>query len=395
MDDLKNKLTILLAKDEWSDEDKRWMADYLKEHGEAELQEILRTQFESGVSDQHSPEDSLGILQAIHQKAGIEEIERTGVILSLKKFLVAASAVAIVSLAAYFFWGKSVAEPEDSKLTEIVTDVLPGGNKAILMLDDGSSIVLDEAGDGMLTQQGGVQIEKNGDRVNYRTTDERNRKQVFNTVITPRGGVYNINLSDGTKVWLNTASSIRFPALFPENERVVEITGEVYFEVAPKKETGINIPFIVKITGANGEGGEVNVLGTHFNINAYTDESSVVTTLFEGAVEYKNSNYSRRLMPGQQSVFSKNEGIRIATSQRIADVIAWKNGSFQFYGSNLEDMLRQLARWYDVDIVYDRKVSDKFYAEIPMHTMLSDALKALELTDLVKFKIENKKVIVY
>lgn len=392
MEDQKQKLIVLLAKQEWTNEEKQWFSNYLHQFGEQELESILHEQFEEDKHAQLSLENPAAVLNEIHSRAGMVAPQKASVF-SLKKWFAAAAVVAAVVLGGYTFFIRQtpLTETPEKVKTVLATDVSPGGNKALLLLDDGSSIALDEAIDGTLTKQEGVTIEKDGERVNYRATNEAGNKIVYNTVITPRGGMYNIELSDGTKVWLNTASSIRFPALFPQTERVVEVSGEVYFEVASQKTDNHKVPFVVKVKN----GGEIKVLGTHFNVMAYADEPSVVTTLFEGQVEYSNNGEAKMLAPGQQSVFSEQGGIEVVNNLRLADVIAWKNGFFQFYGANLEDMLKQLGRWYDVEVQYNRKISDKFYADIPMNTMLSDALKALELTELVRFTIEGKKIIVY
>jgi ferric-dicitrate binding protein FerR (iron transport regulator) len=192
-------------------------------------------------------------------------------------------------------------------------------------------------------------------------------------------------LPDGSQVWLNAASSLRFPTTFAGKERRVEITGEVYFEVAKNKA----MPFIVSVYGA-----EIQVLGTHFDVMAYNDEPAFKTTLLEGSVKFvKDGNYTM-LKPGQQSQLTKSGQLKVVSNVNLTTEVAWKNGFFDFEGLNFETIARQLSRWYNVEVIYDKKIDDLFYAEIPRNTKLSDVLKALELTGKVHFEIEGTKIIV-
>jgi len=401
--DLDNKLTELLAKHTLTEEEKQWLLDYLENTGSEELQETLQRPLAAGVQpgENTSLYDPAEMLQLIHEKAGITPPrKKTLVIRFWKQGLVAASVISFFLLLGYFLSPEDprqqVVRVNDTKNRKTGQDIPPGANKATLLLDDGSNVVLDDAENGILARQGNVNIVKSGEKINYQPASTTTGKPAYNTIITPRGGQYAIELSDGTKAWLNAASSLRFPALFGTEERMVEITGEVYFEVAPMVKAGSKdkVPFTVKINPAAGNGGEVNVLGTHFNIMAYPEENEVRTTLLEGSVVYNNNGSSKKLVPGQQSVFSSQEGMKVLENVKVNDVIAWKNGFFHFEGCDLEVILRQLSRWYDADVVFNRKINDRFYADIPMNTMLSDALKALELTGVVRFTIENGKIVV-
>lgn len=272
-------------------------------------------------------------------------------------------------------------------------DIDPGGNKALLTLADGSVILLDSASNGLLSTQGNIRVEKLANgllsyNVNGKILTE-NDDAFYNTITTPRGGQYQVTLSDGTKVWLNAASSIRFPVLFTGTERKVEITGEAYFEVARNER----IPFKVKAVSA-----DVEVLGTHFNVNAYDDEANIKTTLLEGKVKVAlNSGMSQAgnyLLPGQQASITKSGAISIFNNADIEEVMAWKNGRFQFKSADLRSILRQIARWYDVEVVYKGNVDLHFTGQLTRNDKVSKVFEKLELTGEVQFRVEGRKIIV-
>jgi transmembrane sensor len=299
--------------------------------------------------------------------------------------------------AAYLFFNQNTAIlARDKKLsatTRTVNDITPGGNKAILTLADGSVIILDSAASGILSTQGSIKIEKSDDgsliyKLNGKIVTEKD-ESFYNTIVTPRGGQYQITLSDGTKVWLNAASSIRFPVVFTGTERRVEVTGETYFEVAKNKR----LPFKVKALGS-----EVEVLGTHFNINAYDDEASIKTTLLEGKVKIslpfaaiQSANY---LLPGQQSDINKSGKIRILENADTEEAVAWKNGRFQFKSADINSILRQISRWYDVDIIYKGSTNLHFTGQLTRNENVSKVFEMLALTGEIHYKIEGKKIIV-
>jgi ferric-dicitrate binding protein FerR (iron transport regulator) len=268
-------------------------------------------------------------------------------------------------------------------------DIPPGTNKATLILGDGSVVTLDSAGNRVISQ-GGTAIRQQGGQLQY---DARGAaaEVTYNTLATPNGGQFKVRLPDGTQAWLNAASSIRYPTTFSGEKRVVEITGEVYLEVARQQ----GHPFVVQIKTASGSGGEVEVLGTHFNINAYNDEPLIKTTLLEGSVKVTTGNgrYSV-LRPGQQSAVNSSGAINILEQVNIGAVIAWKQGYFSFAQTDLRSVMRQIGRWYDVEIVYEGAVPDKkFGGAIPRDSPASEVLKILEVSG-VHFRIEGKKIVV-
>lgn len=273
-------------------------------------------------------------------------------------------------------------------------DVAPGGNKAMLTLADGTNVILDSANNGLISHQGNTRVQKLSNgllvyTINGKQVTEK-EEAFYNTISTPRGGQYQVTLADGTKVWLNAASSIRFPVVFTGSERKVVITGEAYFEVAKNKD----MPFRVNANNA-----EIEVLGTHFNINAYEDEPSLKTTLLEGSVKVSVSpsatdQISKYLVPGQQAGILKSGKISVINNADIEETMAWKNGRFQFESSDLKTILRQIARWYDVDIEYRGNVNLHFTGQLTRNEYVSKVFEKLELTGEVHFKIEGKKIIV-
>jgi ferric-dicitrate binding protein FerR (iron transport regulator) len=273
-------------------------------------------------------------------------------------------------------------------------NILPGANKAVLTLADGSEVVLDNAANGMLAQQNNVQVVKSKDgELKYQSGNSDGQTAIaYNMLSTPRGGQYKIALPDGSTVWLNAASSIRFPTAFTGNERKVEITGEAYFEV--KKNAAM--PFIVKMNN----GTIVKVLGTHFNVNAYDDEEAVKTTLLEGSVKVSATgpgsagSESAILKPGEQISVSHSSQLSQPIPVQTDEVMAWKNGLFQFNNVTIETVMRQVARWYDVQVVYERDVSQElFRGKIYRNAEISQLLTILELSG-AHFKIQGKKIIV-
>lgn len=273
-------------------------------------------------------------------------------------------------------------------------DIPPGGSKALLTLSDGSVIVLDSASIGNIAQQGGTKILKvDAGSLAYQGND-LSGQTAYNTISTPRGGQYQIVLPDGSKVWLNAASSIKFPTAFTGNERVVEMTGEAYMEIAANAKQS----FVVKAGGT-----VIQVLGTSFNVNAYEDESSVRTTLIRGSVRLSAVGISSGrpagsviLKPGQQAdvLQGPDKKIQVQAAPDMEQTLAWKNGFFIFNDVTIQAVMRQLARWYDLEVVYEGNVDQLFHATIPRNVPISRILKALELTKSVRFKIDGRKVTV-
>jgi ferric-dicitrate binding protein FerR (iron transport regulator) len=308
-----------------------------------------------------------------------------------RRYAVAACMVLLLGYGAYHLFIQPSPKPEiaqkESAVRSEKKEVLPGGNRAILTLANGTAIVLDSAGNGELARQGSTRIVKldNG-QLAYHTKGNQDAEVMYNTMTTPRGGQYKLILPDGTAVWLNAASSIRYPTAFTGKQRQVDITGEAYFEVAPDKA----MPFIVMVNKTQ----KIEVLGTHFNVNAYDDETSINTTLLEGSVKVVQGDRDRILAPGQQAQVDKKGGFSVIPNANTEAAVAWKNGVFLFDHSNVQSVMRQLARWFDMEVEYrGQPTSDLFGGDIRRSLPLTKVFHFLEKSQ-VHFSIEGKKIIV-
>ncbi|ARS40031.1 hypothetical protein CA265_10380 [Sphingobacteriaceae bacterium GW460-11-11-14-LB5] len=300
----------------------------------------------------------------------------------VKRFAIAASIILCFSLGLYFIVQRNATSL--TAKTEL-KDILPGGHQAVLTLADGTVVDLDDAKNGQIANQNGIIIRKakNG-QLEYIIKEIPNAAAISgsNTIATPRGGQYQVSLPDGTKVWLNAATTLKYPYAFAKNERVVELNGEAYFEVS-KDHTR---PFRVKTDAQT-----VEVLGTHFNVNAYGDEPMVKTTLLEGAVKVSAASATVNLHPGEQSQFNAYNA-RLSVNQQV-DIdkeMAWKNNIFSFDNDDLQTVMRQISRWYDVDVVYQGKIRpEKYVGEIPKNSNLAEVFKILELNH-VHIEVKGK-----
>ncbi len=305
-------------------------------------------------------------------------------------FLVAASVIFLLAAALVFnsiIKSSEQSLPENILLSEYKNDVAPGTQKALLVLSDGRKISLDGSGLENKIKQGRTEVVNEDGSLIYNTGSTHDEAELFNTLLTSRGETYPLILSDGTKVWLNSASSIRFPVAFKGKKRKVEITGEAYFEVAHNAD----MPFQVMISGM-----EVQVLGTHFNINGYEDEGGIKTTLLEGSVKVSTKNSSMLIAPGEQTISNNATGkIILKRNVDIEEALAWKNGKFIFQNANLNEIIRQLEKWYDVTFENQGKSgTDEFVGIISRDVNISQIIQMLEKTGNVKFEIQGKKIIV-
>ena len=298
------------------------------------------------------------------------------------------AALVIMLVTAAYFWiqpGKKT-EQQLSGNGELKKNIQPGSTGGLLMLADGNTLVLDSLEDGLVAVQNGSNVVLTDGRLAYTKTTEADPGASFNTLVTPKGRQFQLLLPDGSRVWLNAASSLRYPTAFNGKERKVEITGEAYFEI----RTNADMPFTV-----NAGKTEVRVLGTSFNINAYEDEPVINTTLLEGRVQVKTYNRSQLLRPGQQAlVAEQGKTIQLVKDADIESVIAWKNGLFSFRDARIEQVMRQLARWYNVEVRYEGPVPEhSFVGKISKSYDLSEALEVLKASD-VNFRIENDTIVI-
>ena len=333
-----------------------------------------------------------GTFNAIKAKLDSEKINVVAPVVPLMKrnwFRLAAAAVFVLAvIGVYLLVNQHPVELPVANNQHQTNDILPGGNKAVLTLSNRSDINLENVSNGTIVTEGSTKISKlNEGQLVYNILEEKPTQVLYNSVTTPRGGQYQLLLSDGSKVWLNSASSIRFPVSFAGDTRRVEISGEAYFEVAKDP----SMPFKVDVHGKN----EIEVLGTHFNINSYADEGSITTSLLEGSVKVTSlkTGESKLIIPGQQA-HVKTDG-QITINKADPDkVMAWKNGYFNVDGADTKTVMQFISRWYDVDVVYEGAIPQReFGGEIEKNLKLSQVLTILEKND-VHFKLDGKKLVV-
>jgi transmembrane sensor len=323
-------------------------------------------------------------------------------------FRVGIAAAILVVIGLIVFWVQTRKETKPDIVQETKPahndDAAPGGFKARLTLADGSTVVLDSAGIGKLAEQGNMAVINKDGRLSYQPSTGKSTAIIYNTLSTGKGEIYSLSLSDGSRVWLNAASSVRYPVTFTGNERIVEITGEAYFEVAHDATK----PFKVKAGGM-----ETEVLGTRFNINSYSDEAMIRTTLLEGSVKVssmvngqlsKDKEFAAVLKPGEQAILAGHSprhgghALTIDHSPDLEEVLAWKDGKFVFNDVAIEEVMRQLERWYDVEIIYGDNIRNKSFhinGQISRYSNASKTLEMLEATGWLHFKIAGKKITVW
>jgi ferric-dicitrate binding protein FerR (iron transport regulator) len=315
--------------------------------------------------------------QRIHQRLMVSIAKPKVFVLRPARWWAAAAVLVLLAAGGMYYLRES---PKSSTIT---AGIMPGSNKATLTLADGSVVNLDSTGTGMFLKQGHTKVEKTASgEVVYKSDKATETTVSYNVLRTPRGGQFKVILPDGTAVWLNAASSIRYPVAFTAKERTVSITGEAYFEIAPDAAK----PFSVSVNDM-----KVTVLGTHFNINAYTDEHTINTTLLEGAVLVQTGSGSRRLAPGQQArVKPGSNEIEYLKQTNVNSAIAWKNGYFSFNDEDIPTVMRQLARWYNIEVTYtDKSPEGTFTGEIG-RTLTQDQLFKILSRAGIHFKIEGE-----
>jgi transmembrane sensor len=355
-------------------------------------------------SDEHTVETLLEEAWLSYQPAEVMETQKADAMLRTilapapQQTIVRSLWLRVASIAALFIlvaWGVYTVvnkPPEPSPVAVTATpavtdDVAPGREGAILTLASGEQVVLDSGASGNLLELNGMALNAGNGSLQVKG-EAHVESVVYHTMSTPRGRQYALVLADGSKVWLNAASSIRFPSAFIGGERRVEITGEAYLEVAPAALRDDHAPFIVSVNGV-----EVNVMGTHFNINAYPEESSLKTTLLEGKVEVSRNGKSVILKPGQQAAFAADNKLEVKHVD-VEEVIACKNGYFKFNQTDMASLMRQAALWYDITVRYKGPVpNESFSGMLSRSVNLKQFLKILEYSR-VHAHIEGKTVII-
>ncbi|MBO9613064.1 MAG: DUF4974 domain-containing protein [Dyadobacter sp.] len=309
--------------------------------------------------------------------------------------LAAASVVLFLVYGGYRWFNSRKPAPQVAVMHSVYGDDAPaGGNRASLTLADGRTYDLNTITERNLLVQPGTTIDKSKGEVIYGKNGVNDGAVAYNVLRTPLGGQYKIVLPDGSKAWLNAGSSLKYPTAFKGDRRDVEMTGEVYFEIEPDKAR----PFLVRVAdkNRNGKDMEITVLGTHFNISSYGDEPTMQTTLLEGSVRVKKDEVTKVLTPGQQARVVTGEAVHDIAVNTVdtESVVAWKEGRFEFNG-NIREIMRQISRWYDLDVKYEGNVERKSFAgTISRKNNVSEVLKMLEMTGGIQFRIDDRKITV-
>ncbi|HEX8023747.1 FecR family protein [Mucilaginibacter sp.] len=371
---------------------------YLRgEHTPEEEILIKKYQFDNGLLDEHLANidiaDQERLRALLHHKLQASLNIRETPVVRMRRWPYAAAAAVLLFATAGIYIIKSNKKGQGNQvaITSNIAknEIRPGSDKAVLTLANGNTITLGDAQNGVLSKQGNAAISKSGNGIVISKSNGNKKPEAdnaMNTIAIPRGGKYNITLADGTKVWLNSASALSFPAAFTGTERKVTLTGEAYFEVAKNKA----MPFKIDVNGKE----VVEVLGTHFNISAYTDEQSISTTLLEGSVKINYRNRSTLIKPGQMAVNDSGEGVTVKQAN-IEEVMAWKNDSFIFNNDNIIAIMKKISRWYDVDVVFKGDMTNiNLYGNFSRSKGLASLLKNIELVNKVRFVTEERRVTV-
>jgi transmembrane sensor len=393
---------------ELTPEDKILLAEMIRE---PQYEQVLdRFAREIMLSDEftglESPRIKAGILENLEVRMKLLEDQRMtgqrmplrrGRIVPVMRYAAAAMIGLLMLGGGYLLWHHYSDNRRMAKLGQVAHAVIPGHNGAILTLSNGSQIVLDSIHKGIVTEEGKAKIVKGEGGLAYQDGAVENQI-LYNTLSTPRGRQYQLTLADGTRVWLNAGSSIRFPTSFPGNVREVSITGEVYLEVAQNAGK----PFTITTGGM-----KVEVLGTSLDINAYPDEENHKATLLEGKIRVSGNVKGGEkedvsgegsgiiLKPGQQAQLSKGDELKIIDNVDPGEVLAWKNGFFQFNGASIQTIMHELSRWYDVEVVYDGVIpKHSFVGRMGRDYNLSEVLTVLGTSGDVHFRIEGRRIIV-
>lgn len=385
MSDTNNHIAVLLIKR---------LSGELTDFEELELKQwIQQSEDNRKVADEFLKNDSFkeGLRDLMQKETIWERIQeqinlRSGKVIRVnwyKRIAIAASVFLVFGLSAYLAFFQKSDRNKGQEVTK-TADINPGGYKARLILSDGRSIILDSAADGELAQQGNTSVLNKNNQLVYESSAHLGTVE-YNTLATGRAEMYSLTMADGTKVWLNSESSIYFPVAFNDKERRVEVIGEVYIQVAKNPSK----PFIVSANGL-----EVLALGTEFNLNSYKDEDGISTTLVEGTVKVSKGGINTILQPGQQTKLIRNGQFTPPASINIDEITGWRNGWFHFESADLKTILRQFARWYNVEVVYEGPVKNrKFFGIVKRSSSLSTVLEILHDNDII-FRIDGKKLIV-
>jgi transmembrane sensor len=370
-----------LADNSITGEEKNEMMAYLHAHPGDDLSAAAGESFLA--ANEHIPTDFTPYEHIARDISGLDRAPmRRARVLSLlrPRWVAAAAFILIAGYGAFTLLRKPADKPQVAQQI----DVQPGREGAILTRGDGSTVVLDSLHAGEITEHNGARMQVQQGQVSYANATASNAENVYNTITTPNARTFHLLLQDGTEIWLNAGSSVTYPVVFTGKERKVKITGEAYFEVA----TAAGRPFLVNVN----DRAEVEVLGTHFNVNAYADEAVIKAALLEGAIRVRSGEaHTAVLKPGQQAVIGK-EGVSVAPAD-AEEVNAWRNGLFHFRKASVPDMMRQVARWYDVEVRFEGTIPERtFSGDIERKLSLQQVLDILRVTR-INYTIDNQKQI--
>lgn len=336
--------------------------------------------YAQGTQFSNSPAELKKALKKIHRKAGIHDQYRNTRIVALT------SIAASILLLIYFQFLK--VSPSENNFDEPqVQSIVPGSNKAVLILADGSEHDL-SSGQNTVIDADGAEIKNTGTKLEYTSKIGSAAGIKFNTLKIPRGGEYFLVLSDSTKVWLNSETILHFPVQFASDIRTVELTGEAYFEVAKNE----NIPFVVKSSDQ-----QIRVLGTQFNVSSYPDDQNICTTLVEGKVEISLNSSPETILtlkPNEQCLLARNNSQMVKKSVDVSPYIAWKDGRFVFQDQPLQEIMKTLSKWYDVEVIFENEADKelRFTGNLERYAEFGGILAKIERTNEVEFEIVNNVI---
>ncbi|MGN6419263.1 MAG: FecR domain-containing protein [Pseudobacter sp.] len=382
----KNEILSRYARRQVSPEEQQAFQEWMQTLDQQEL-DVLIDDYAAIVAALPDLEESADtrLLLSIHQEIAMKEFEEAGPTVPRipfwRSWRAAAAAIIVLTLSVTaFFWLRNYPQQLAEEKTTPAKEIAPGKSGAILTLADGSQMVLDSANNGILAKQNGSVISMQNGQLVYGSSAEGAKGIEYNTMSTPRGRQFEITLPDGTHVWLNAASSIRYPTAFQGKDRKVELEGEAYFEVAKNA----NQPFIVNALNK----ATIEVLGTSFNVNAYKNENSLNTTLINGSIKVNGTI----IKPGQQARVT--DALRITSNADLDQVMAWQRGYFNFDGASLKEVIQQLERWYEIEVVYEKGIPDiRFGGEMMRDMTLNGVLIALEKSGM-RYRLEGRKLFV-
>jgi ferric-dicitrate binding protein FerR (iron transport regulator) len=368
--------------DQTTEEEEILLKSWLSSHSShRKYYEDAINYYSNGTQFANSPTELKKALKKIHRKTGIHSPYINTQIITITS--IAASILILI----YFQFLRTSNNPEQQKTEQVAQSIVPGSNKAVLVLADGTEHDLSSGNNSVITEEGS-EIKNSGNKLEYTSKSAQTTETKYNTLKIPRGGEYFLVLADGTKVWLNSETTLRFPVQFASDIRRVELTGEAYFEVSRNE----NVPFIVSSGNQ-----QVKVLGTQFNISSYPDNQSILTTLVEGSVEVSlegNPAEKTMLKPSEQSYLSMNESQILKRNVDVAQYVAWKDGRFVFQDQMLEDIMKTLSKWYDVQVVFTNEDDKKlrFTGNLERYTDFNNILGKIERTNEVEFEITDKLI---